>query len=340
MERKLALVTGASGAVGPVLVRGLVARGYRVRAMAGRGMERSLFPAGVEVTGGDICDDAVVRDAVRGADVVFHLAARLHTFNPSEQLRPQYERTNVDGTRLVMDEARRAGAGRVVFFSTIGVYGPTGREPVDERMPPSPDTIYSETKLAAERVVLEAERDNGDGKLGLVLRLAAVYGPRMKGNYARLVAALRRRRFIRVGAGENFRTLVYDVDVARAAMLAAEVPAAAGGVYNVSDGTLHSFGEIVDAICEALGQGPPRLGIPLGAARGCAAMADRLAALGGRSASFSALIDKLVENVAVDSSKVRTELGFEPRYDLRRGWQETCALLSGQRIPENDAVWR
>ena len=95
------------------------------------------------------------------------------------------------------------------------------------------------------------------------MRLGAVYGPRIKGNYERLTRALARHRFIPIGNGLNRRTLIYDKDVGRAAVLAVSHPAAAGRVFNVTDGEYHTLNEIIESICAALGRTPPRLSLPV-----------------------------------------------------------------------------
>ena len=146
-----------------------------------------------------------------------------------------------------------------------------------------PDTFYAQTKLAAEQIVLNARGADGQ-PLGTVLRLGAVYGSRIKGNYERLTRALAgnlgtrsqflrklghvpRLPFIPVGNGLNRRTLVYDKDVGRAAALAVSHPAAAGRVFNVTDGEFHTLNEIIESICSALGRKPPRLSLPVGPVR-------------------------------------------------------------------------
>ena len=114
-----------------------------------------------------------------------------------------------------------------------------------------PDTFYARTKLSAEQIVLNA-RGADDQPLGTVLRLGAVYGSRIKGNYERLTHALARHRFIPIGSGPNRRTLVYDKDVGRAAALSVTHPAAAGRVFNVTDGEFHTLNEIIESICSFL----------------------------------------------------------------------------------------
>jgi UDP-glucose 4-epimerase len=315
-------VTGATGALGPAVVSALRAEGHIVRALVRQAPPPHLLPAEVDVRRGDVTSARDVRDAMAGVDRVFHLAALLHIVNPPPDLRAGYTRVNVDGTRTVVEAAAGAGVRRVVFFSTIAVYGPSRGAMLDETTVPAPDTIYGETKRAAELIVLAAQ-DAAGRRIGTVLRLAAVYGPRVKGNYRRLLVALARRRFVPVGAGGNRRTLVFEEDAARAAALAAAHDEAGGAIYNVTDGRVHEVRQIVEAICAALGRRPPGLALPLPAAR----LAARAVDVVRRGGSARAALDKYLEDVAVDGSKLRQQLGFTPACDLPSGWQRTVQVL-------------
>jgi UDP-glucose 4-epimerase len=190
-------------------------------------------------------------------------------------------------------------------------------------LPTHPDTFYAQTKLSAEKIVLNA-RDADGHPLGTVLRLGAVYGSRIKGNYERLTHAMARNRFIPIGSGLNRRTLIYDRDVAKAALLAVQHPNAAGKVYNVSDGHFHTLKEIIVSICQALGRNPPRLSLPVGPAQFIAGlMEDTFRLVGRKSPIGRETIDKYTEDIAVSGQRIQTELGFKPQYDLRSGWRET-----------------
>ncbi len=252
------LVTGATGAVGPQVVAALCGAGYKVRTLSLSGQESGLLPDSVEQRIGDVTDAQAVASATAGCGLVLHLAALLHQSSGAAASYEEHRRVNCLGTANVVRSALRYGVGRVLLFSTISVYGPSAGGIADEESPPRPDTAYARTKLEAERELLNARRADGRA-LGTVLRLAAVYGPNMKGNYRRLARSLARGRFIPVGSCRNRRTLVYEQDVARAALLAAEHPAAAGRVYNVTDGRCPSLWEVIQAICGALGRRPPRL---------------------------------------------------------------------------------
>ena len=167
------------------------------------------------------------------------------------------------------------------------------------------------------------------------MRLGAVYGSRIKGNYERLTRALAQNRFIPIGDGRNRRTLVFDKDVGRAAVLAVSHPAAAGPhtnpvgvgagrVFNVTDGEFHTLNEIIESICSAFGRKPPRVLLPVGPTRTLIGLIEK----GSRSIGLKppitrAIIDKYNEDIAVDGSLIQKELGFVPHYDLKTGWEET-----------------
>jgi len=310
-------------AVGPRVVHVLSAAGYRGRTLSLDQPSKGQWPDDVETRIGDVTDPSAVQSAMQGVNAVIHLAALLHIVNPPPEMREKYERINVGGTAMVVEAAIKAGVKRVVLFSTIAVYGPSDGCVLNEMSPTHPDTFYAQTKRAAEQIVLKAKQSDGQ-PLETVLRFGAIYGPRIKGNYQRLLQSLARGRFIPIGDGSNRRTLIYDRDVAKAALLAVQHPNAAGKVYNVSDGHFHTLKEIIAAICHALGRNPPRLSLPVGTVRLAAGiLEDAGRIIGFKSPVGRSTIDKYTEDIAVDSSLIQKELGFVPQYDLKTGWKET-----------------
>ena len=98
-------------------------------------------------------------------------------------------------------------------------------------------------------------------------------------------------------------------------------PNAAGKVYNVSDGHSHTLKEIINAICQAVGQNPLRFSLPVDPARFIAGLMEDTFRLMGRKSPISRdTIDKYTEDIAVDSQLIQRELGFKPQYDLQSGW--------------------
>ncbi|MEP6923416.1 MAG: NAD-dependent epimerase/dehydratase family protein [Pyrinomonadaceae bacterium] len=318
-KSKNCLVTGATGVVGVPLVRELVAQGHRVKVLARGGVAADLLPANVEIVRGDLNDVSALIKASAGANWIFHLAAKLHINNPGTDLRREYEEVNVQGTARLIEAASKQNVEKFVFFSTINVYGASdGSKIFDESDKIAPNGFYAESKAAAEKLVL-AE------KCGIVLRLAAVYGSRMKGNYVRLLKALRRGHFFFVGKNSNRRTLIHQQDAARAAILAAE-EAIGNSIYNVSDGNVYAFSEIIAVMSEVLGKNTPKLRLPLMPIGLGVGLAEDLGKLFKIKSSINrALLEKLLEDSAVSGAKIKRELGFHPQFDLTAGWRETLA---------------
>lgn len=131
-----------------------------------------------------------------------------------------------------------------------------------------------------------------------------------------------------VGDGRNHRALVYVRDAVEAMLLAAEHPKAAGHVFNVTDGCIHTMRDILAAICQTLGRPAPRLYVPLSVARAGAAGLEYAFTLVGRRAPLTRVtLDKFVEDAAYSGQRIQVELGYRPAYDLKAGWQETIAEL-------------
>lgn len=321
-SQPLVLVTGATGAVGPRIVSALVEAGYAVRTLSLDAPPTGAWYNGVDVRFGDVTDAATVLRDMQSVDAVVHLAALLHIVNPPPALREKYEQINVGGTTTVVAAAIKAGVKRVVLASTIAVYGSSHGQILTEESPAKPDTFYAQTKLDAERIVLDAKRFDG-APLGVVLRFGAVYGSRIKGNYERLLRSLARGRFMPVGDGRNRRTLIYDKDVARAVVLAVQQPGAAGQILNVTDGEFHTLSEIIAAMCVALERPTPRFSFSAAPVRVAAGVLEDAARLVHRQSPIvRATIDKYVEDVAISGDRIRTRMGFVPRFDLAAGWKD------------------
>ena len=175
----------------------------------------------------------------------------------------------------------------------------------------------------AEQIVLRTCLPDGR-PFGTVMRLAAVYGSRVKGNYLHLLQALARKRFIPIGPGTNRRTLIYDKDVANAVLAVMTNPNATGRVFNVTDGEIYSLSDIIRTICEALGRRSSRVRLPVAPLRTCAEIIDKGARLLGLGfPGFCGALDKYTEDLAVDGHRIQDEIGFRPKYDLLSGWKET-----------------
>ena len=174
-------VTGASGFIGANLVHELLARGHRVKALLRAGSDgRGLRGADFERVEGALSDRAGLRDAMRGCDWCFHVAASYHLW--LADYRPMYA-ANVEGTRTVIEAAAAAGCSRIVYTSTVGCIGlPTSNHdhvtPTDETAPASEEQMsnhYKRSKWRAEQVALELA---GQGRPVVIVNPSAPVGPR------------------------------------------------------------------------------------------------------------------------------------------------------------------
>jgi len=321
------LVTGATGVAGPALVNLLVEKGYCVRIFSRHCEGFDLFPREVERFQGDLLDKMAVSMALKDVDGVFHLAAKLHDTRALSH-DDELTLTNVKGTQILVNMARGAGVKRFVFFSTINVYGNClENDCFTEASPVNPRERYARSKLEAENIVLAGIHNDPDGFAPVVLRVAAVYGKRIKGNYKTLILYLKKGGFLLLGSGDNLRTLIFDKDLAAAALLALEHPAAPGQIYNVTDGDVYSFNEIVLSICASLGRKTLFFKVPEKLVKLTLNLVNRMFC-SRRLTQLSRMAEKQMESIAVSGKKIQDELGFLPRYGLDMGWREVAAKES------------
>lgn len=172
---RLALVTGATGFVGGHVAAELLAAGWRVRALVRpESMGSGRLPDGCEPAEGDMCDATAVGRAARGADAVFHVAAR---YSLARAQRQRIERENVEGTRVLLAAARAADAPMVHTSSVATVGIPADGSPGDEDTPLPEDQVigaYKRSKLASERLALAAA---ARGQHVVVVNPTAPVGP-------------------------------------------------------------------------------------------------------------------------------------------------------------------
>jgi UDP-glucose 4-epimerase len=269
-----------------------------------------------------------VREALKGVDTVFHLACKK---GPAPGETPSWEAieaVNVGGTRLLVQAAREQGVSRFLFFSSISVYGgATTCGVADETTRTAPDSWYALSKVLAESIVLGMKNAKGDA-MGVVLRVASVYGPGEKKSYGLFITLARHGLCPISGEKGAARTLIHDADLAQAAILAATHPRAAGGIYNVTDGHVHSVADMVDAIGLGLGRPVRKLVIPKGAARAISRMISKLELSFSRLSGIRTLIDRMSMDTAVSGDKIQQELGFRPAVNPVEGWRDAVFRYS------------
>ena len=303
------LVTGANGFIGRSLCAVLAAPGRKVR----RAVRTPVPGLPDAVAVGDIGPDTDWRAALEGVSGVVHLAARTHVLREtaSDPL-GEYRRINVSATERLARSAAAGGVRRLVFVSSVKVNGErTGERPFTEDGAPRPEDAYGASKWETEQAL--ARIAAATGLEVVVVRPPLVYGPGVKGNFLRLMNLVARGAPLPLGTVENRRSFIYAGNLAGAIVQALDAPQAAGRTYLVSDGEDVSTPDLVRGLARALGVKPRILPLPL-AALGFAAT------LAGKRAEFA----RLTGSLQVDSSRIRRELGWAPRYSVAQGLEETA----------------
>lgn len=317
-DKKDVLVTGGTGFIGRKLVHALVCREAQVHVMV-RDLSSAikLLPdERIHLIAGDVTDPASWKDAIK-ADTVFHLAGLAHSMSDiGDELSSFHQKITVEGTRYLLDAARRAGVQRFVFASSVKAMGEeTGPRCQDESIPAAPRSAYGSAKLAAEKLVMAAGERHGLHACSL--RLPLVFGIGNMGNLQRMIAAIDRGRFPPLPELNNKRSMVCVDDVVQAMLLAAEKPEARGKTYILTDGRVYSTRQIYTSICAALGRPVPKWSVPLGALRIAARMGDAVnRVLRRRFLLNSEMLEKLIGSACYSSEKISKELGYVPTCTL------------------------
>ena len=202
-------------------------------------------------------------DAFRGADVIIHSAAKVHSLGPWRE----FDESIIAATRHTLNAAIAAGVPRFIQMSTVGVYGfpcSSTASPFAETCPHGPIhrwNYYSRAKAAAENLVLAAQQS---GRLAAtILRPTWMYGPHDTTVMERIVTALRRGRFPWIGTATNRLSLVNLSDALDAVVRVVEQPAAGGRIYNIAADELSpTQREFITRLCELLNLPLPAHHIP------------------------------------------------------------------------------
>lgn len=298
------LVTGASGFVGAAVCAGAAERGMAVvrASRAARATEAGW------VSVGEVGPDTDWAGALRGAEVVVHLAARTHVLREdAPNPLAAYRRVNVLGTRRLAEQAALAGVRRFVFVSSIKVNGEeTTGTPFREGDPPRPEDAYGQSKLEAEAVLRRVA--TGAGMEVVIVRPPLVHGPGVGGNLRRLLQLVARGIPLPLASIENRRSLVGRDNLAALLLEVATHPAAAGRLFLAADEPALSTPELVRQLAAGIGVTARLWPAPVGLVRGA------LSLLGGNN-----IARRLTASLVVDGSLASRTLGWRPPLSLEEG---------------------
>ncbi len=330
---EVCLVTGGTGFIGGHVVERLVKTGHRVRCLARQTSDtQALERLDVEIAEGDLTNPASVARAAAGATYILHCGALVSDWATV----PEIRRTNVGGTRHVMQAALQAGIKRVIHVSSTDVYGhPKGVREIDESQPPSRfSNWYSRTKLEAES---EVRRAVSTGAVqAVVLRPATIYGPGSVNVVGEIAKAVRARNMLLIDRGRAVAGLCYIDNLVDAAALALSDEGAAGQTFNVTDGLDITWQQFVGDLARGLGSPPPRLSLPYPLAHGLGLAMEQAYRLMRTAAGLRTppllsrqAVDVMGRDQSFSNLRIRQRLGWEPRVSYEAGLRSTLDWLTG-----------
>jgi dihydroflavonol-4-reductase len=331
-----AFVTGGTGFIGQHVVRQLVERGYDVVALA-RSEEgaATLRRLGAEVAYGDITDVTSMRPAMRDSDVLFHLAA---WYKLGSRDWYNAESINVGGTRKVLRLAQELGVPKIIYTSTVAVFGDTKGELVDESYYSEGPFIteYDRTKWLAHHKVAVPFIERGAPIV--IVMPGGVYGPGDPSINSELLRRFYQGKLPAVPGPETTWTYAHVEDVATGHILAAE-KGRIGESYILA-GPAIPLGEMVDFLAYLTGKRAPLLRIPARLLRPLAPLAGMLHSLLPLPNVMSEeAIRSLGTTYMARADKARAELGWQPR-SLHDGMVETLTHFSRTSPPTSPLVTR
>lgn len=319
---KKALITGADGFIGSHLTELLVREGYEVKALSQYNsfnywgwLESVDCLSSIEVLSGDVRDPHYCKHITKDVDVVFNLAALIAI--PYSYVAPDsYVDTNIKGTLNICQAALENGVQRVIHTSTSEVYGTAQYVPIDEKHPLQAQSPYSASKIGADAMAMSFYNS-----FDLPLTIARpfnTYGPRQSARAVIptiITQIASGKKQIQLGDTTPTRDFNYVADTCRGFLELARCKEAVGETVNIGSNYEISVGDTLNLIRELMGSDVEFL-------------TDEQRIRPGKSEVF---------RLWCDNTKIRGLTGFEPKYDIRQGLQQTIDWLL---IPENLAKYK
>jgi len=312
---KNVLITGATGFIGYHLTKKLLAQNCNVIAVGRNFKLLNMLPKNkllIKVNGDLIKNEFLTNLFSKyRIDIIFHLAAKVH--DRLEKDVDRYRLVNINLTEKLAELALKNNIEKLIFFSTVSVYGDTEGRTIDETEICTPSTTYGKTKLEAENILIKAYQ-----KYNLpiiILRLTSVYGTYDHGNLPLLFKVIKKHLSFMVSNGDNRKTMLYIDDAIQAAILAATEEKANGEIFNIGENH-YSFNYILNTIEKVLEVSSVRLKIPTFFAKII------------REQKIIKNISRIAKTISSDNcysnEKAKRMLRFKPAYSLEKGLKKSA----------------
>lgn len=309
----LVLITGADGFIGKALCAEMLSRGWKVRASVRSREKIKSLPEEIQIIEtGSIGPDTQWAHALDNVDSVIHLAGRAHIMEDSycDSL-SEHRIVNTAGTGNLARSAASSGVRRFIFMSTVKVNGEGRGVPYCENDIPGPSDPYGISKWEAEKIIKAIAGETGVETVSI--RAPMVYGPEVKANFLKLLKIVDRGIPMPFAGVKNKRSMIYLGNLVDVIMTCQTHPEAGQKTYLVSDDYDISTPELIRKIATAIGKPARLFYLPLFMLR-----------LAGAITGESQAIDRLNNSLAVDLSRIKRELNWNPHFTLAQGLKQTA----------------
>jgi nucleoside-diphosphate-sugar epimerase len=305
-------VTGGTGCLGQALLKELTKSGFDIHLLVlPQEFRNNPVDINTKIVAGDTNSIEALTALTKDCEAVFHLAGKVHSKPRRTQQQNDFFRINTEGTRTLIRAAKINKVKRIVFYSTVGVFGKIADFHGDEESSCNPLDAYAKSKYAAEQLVLNSFKETGPE--GVVLRFPVAYGPFDRGNVANLIAAIYHKFFVYFGKGDCLRSMISSENTAGAAIKAALQPEAANQIFCVTDDCDYSLNELVESICQALDRSwrPPHISLALAEVVG--KLGDLIEKVGNISLPMNSnQVKKLTKPLTFSCEKAKQILHYKP----------------------------
>jgi nucleoside-diphosphate-sugar epimerase len=315
-----ALVTGANGFTASYVCKQLINKGYQVRGLVRKNADMSLIDGDpIDFVYGDLATDNDFSPIMEGVDVVYHIAAAYRTENVS---RKYFWDVNVEGTRKLLEAAKKANVKRFVHSSTVGVQGDIKNPPATEEAPYNPGDYYQESKVDGEKLVLEFYRKE---KLPIsVVRPVGIYGPGDT-RFLKLFKRINSGKFRMIGNGNVLYHMTFVKDLARGFILAGEKNEAIGKVFTIGGEGYLTLSELVSKIALILNKPIPKFKVPVWPVWFAGLLCEIACKPFGISPPiYRRRVDFFIKDRAFDISRAKSTLGYSPKVSIDEGLKITA----------------
>jgi nucleoside-diphosphate-sugar epimerase len=314
------LVTGANGFTGSYLVKLLLKKGYKVKGVVRKTSDlEAIKNLPVELYYADLASHASFDDAMADIDIVYNVGAAYRVEGVPQKY---FWDVNVEGTRKLLEAAKKKGVKKFVHCSTVGVQGDIKNPPATEEYPYGPGDYYQESKVEGEKLALKYFKE---GLPLTVVRPVGIYGPGDL-RFLKLFNFINDGKFRMIGSGNVLYHLTYVEDLAEGIFLAGEKEEALGEIFTIGGEEYLILSELVEKIAKALDKPlPDKMSVPVWPVWFAGLLCEVACKPFGVSPPiYRRRVDFFIKDRAFDISKAKKLLGYIPKVSLDKGLKITA----------------